>query len=203
MRPYILILVCSSALTVGLSQTTTITFDGEPPQPRGTQSGSGRYEESGTVFQQGGRGQVSRNGGGLPLYPENGTAYLQIGGESEVELALLSGLPFSLTSIDLAEYSTVYPGPQPVFIQGYRADGQGVSTTFMLDGVIDGTGPLPDFETFAFDPTFADVTRVLFPPGVSIDNVVFTPVPEAKTGTLIVAGLAAMIALRWRSAKAQ
>ena len=91
---------------------------------------------------------MSRNGGGISIFPENGTAYLQIGGDTDVELTFLSGLSFSLASVDLAEYGTVFPGPQPIFIQGFRVNGEGVSTTFMLDGVIDGTGPLPDFETF-------------------------------------------------------
>ena len=53
------------------------------------------------------------------------------------------------------------------------------------DGVFDGTGPLSDFETFTFGPSFSDLLRIQISPGIMIDNVQITPIPEPSVGLLL------------------
>ncbi len=62
--------------------------------------------------------------------------------------------------------------PRNLTITGYKADNSSVSTVVGLDGVIDGTGPLADFQTFALGSEFSDLTRVeIFPELYTLDNV--------------------------------
>lgn len=93
--------------------------------------------------------------------------------------------------MDLAEFSTLYQTPLTVQFVGYKPDGSTVTTEFVTDGIIDGAGPLNDFETFYFDTRFANVLRVEVPTyGWSLDNMVFSNVvPEPSTrGALMVLG---------------
>ena len=64
-----------------------------------------------------------------------------------------------------------------------------VMTEFTTDGVIDGTGPLADFQTFYFDSQFADVVRLEVPTHTwALDNMVFGQIPEPATGVLLLFG---------------
>lgn len=122
------------------------------------------------------------------MYPENGTAYLQALGGSSLKFVFLEGYVFDLLSVDLAEYSTVVPDAVTVQFVGYRWDGGTVSTSFTTDGIIDGTGPLADFETFHFGPEFNGLTRVEIPTfGWSLDNLVVA-VPEPSVWALLSVG---------------
>jgi len=108
--------------------------------------------------------------------------------------------PFGLVSVDLAEFSDLYQTPLTVPFIGYRADGSTVSTEFVTDGIIDGAGPLADFQTFYFDSQFVNLVRVEVPTyGWSLDNMVFSDaVPEPSSFTLLLAGGAMLWTLRWR-----
>lgn len=58
------------------------------------------------------------------------------------------------------------------------------------DGIIDGTGPLADFQTFDFAnyPQFSGLTRVEIPTyGWSLDNLVVI-IPEPNSSSLMLAG---------------
>jgi hypothetical protein len=149
------------------SGEVTITFDG---QMAGTSKMVSQYVESEMQFT--GQPDLAQNGGGFSNYPENGTAYLQ----GAYRLAFLdqSGRLFALKSVDLAEYSTVYAVPDSVTFVGSKVDGSTVSQTFVTDGQMDGSGPLPDFETFTFGPEWTDLLRVDMQGdnGFSIDNIV-------------------------------
>jgi hypothetical protein len=90
---------------------------------------------------------------------------------------------------------------------GYRHDGSIVTTDFTTDGIIDGTGPLPDFQTFNFDQTFRDLDLVETPSQPwSLDNVVVT-IPEPSAATFVAAAAVAASAgtlrrsrqKRWRA----
>jgi len=106
---------------------------------------------------------------------------------------------FNLVSVDLAEYSTVVPDARTVPFVGYREDGSSVAAFFTTDGIIDGTGPLEDFQTFYFGPEFSNLTRVEVPTyGWSMDNLVIA-IPEPSTGLLAVAGGLIMYFLRRRT----
>jgi hypothetical protein len=99
-----------------------------------------------------------------------------------------SGSLFSLVSMDLGEFSTLYSGqPLTVSFIGYHPDGSTVTESFTTDGIIDGTGPLADFQTFHFTG-FTDLTRVEVPTyGWSLDNLVVS-VPEPASGTVLALG---------------
>jgi hypothetical protein len=98
-----------------------------------------------------------------------------------------NGSVFSVLSVDLAEYSTVVPDAVTVEFIGYHPDGSTVTTSFTTDGIIDGSGPLADFQTFHFTG-FTDLTRVEIPTyGWSLDNLVVS-VPEPASGTVLALG---------------
>jgi len=108
-----------------------------------------------------------------------------------------SGQRFGLVSVDLAEFSLLYQSPLTVPFVGFRPDGSTVTMEFVTDGVIDGSGPLADFQTFYFDSRFADLVRVEVPTyGWSLDNMVFSQVPEPATGALLFVGGLLLWALR-------
>jgi hypothetical protein len=109
----------------------------------------------------------------------------------------MSGSLFSLVSVDLAEYATGFTQPLTVRFLGHKPDGLTVVTEFVTDGVIDGIGPLADFQTFYFGPEFSGLTRVEVPTiAWSLDNLrLWRDVPEPGTGALVVVG-AALFAVR-------
>ena len=103
---------------------------------------------------------------------------------------LYDGSVFDLVSVDLAEYSTVVPAAVTVPFIGYRPDGNTVVGSFTTDGIMDGNGPLADFQTFYFDSRFRGLTRVEIPAyGWSLDNL-FVSVPEPSAGGLLFLGAA-------------
>ena len=126
--------------------------------------------------------------------PDNGTAYLQAGLGESLSFRFISLSPFDLISVDLAEYSTVVPDAVTVHFIGYRLDGSIVTQDFTTDGIIDGTGPLVDFQTFHFGPEFSNLSRVEIPTFPwSLDNLVV--VPEPGTWSLIILGVGVAIVL--------
>jgi hypothetical protein len=109
-----------------------------------------------------------------------------------------NGSMFGLTSVDLAEYSTGQASAVAVRFIGYRFDGSMVTTDLTTDGVIDGTGPIADFQTFNFGPEFSSLTRVEVPTfGWSLDNLVVS-IPEPGTWALLLAGAFLLGALKFR-----
>jgi hypothetical protein len=143
-----------------------ITFDGPPAQPVGTDYAVRQYQESGLVFKPLGPldavppFRMGRCGGGISFFPENGSAYLQPGLGEPVEIFTTDQSSFDFLTVDLAEYSTVFPIPITIMFFGFKANGQMVFESFTTDGIIDGTGPLQDFQTFAFGPKFKHLVRV-------------------------------------------
>jgi hypothetical protein len=116
--------------------------------------------------------RLARNGGGISSSPENGTAYLQTMFGGSLECYALNGSPFSLISVELAEYSLFFTSPTVTF-NGLKADGTTVSATFTLDGVIDGTGPITDFQPCLFGTNFSNLVKIEVPTeGYSLDNLV-------------------------------
>src|SRR6266496_4465512 len=181
-------LSCATAQCIA-QETLLITFDGQPP---GTGAFVQQYFESGMWFRPlgivgPGNGFI-RQGGAFSPFPENGTAYLQASLGDSLVFRFLDGSPFNLISVDLAEYSTTVPNAVTVPFIGYRADGSVVNTSFTTDGIIDGTGPIADFQTFHFGPEFSNLSRVEIPTfGWSLDNLVVA-VPEPGTWSLIILG---------------
>lgn len=181
--------------------TLQITFDYGPDLPMAGQAFFVQeYYEGGMWFRplgviEPGNGFV-RRGGGKSFYPENGTAYLQASLGDSLQFSFNNGSKFNLLSVDLAEYSTVV-SVLPVTFYGYYPDGSTVVATLTPDGIIDGTGPLADFQTFHFDKRWRDLTRVEVPGfGWSLDNLVVSTVPEPAIGVLL--GMGALLVTGWR-----
>jgi hypothetical protein len=100
----------------------------------------------------------------------------------------------------LSEFSTPYAFPAVVQFIGYRSDGGIVTTEFTTDGVIDGTGPLPDFQTFYFGEEFSNLVGFDAPSHTyALDNLVFFDViPEPGTWALLVLGVALACCRFWK-----
>ncbi len=113
--------------------------------------------------------------------PYNGTAnisFISAGGKILFETTDSS--TFRLISIDLAEYSTVVNRPKTITFVGHKADQTTIIQSFVIDGIIDGTGPLEDFETFHFREDFTDLQYVESSSApYSIDNLFFAFISES------------------------
>ena len=139
--------------------TLQFNFDGPPLLSQGTGIFVQQYFESGMWFRPlgvvgPGNGFDRRRGGGAVTFiPDDGTAYLATALGDSLVFSFTNGWVFDLTSVDLAEYSTIVPNAVTVPFIGYRQDGSMVTTSFTTDGIIDGTGPLADFQTFYFGPS--------------------------------------------------
>lgn len=191
-------LLCASfeCLGQGTFQTKVITFDGPPAQPPGTAQLVSIYEELGVVFTQfrqvgtnTAASVFTRNGGAISDFPENGTAYVQVSASTDTLVCQFSdGSLFDVISLDLAEYSTAFQQPVTVQLVGYWPSGVSARRTYTTDGVIDGTGPLADFQTF-YSQTFFGVNRLeITGDTFSLDNLTVGVVPEPASGALILAG---------------
>jgi hypothetical protein len=141
----------------------------------------------------------SRSGGGISYFPDNGTPYLQPG-PSTLMFSFTNHSVFGLFSVDLAEWSTDYSNePATVPFIGYKQGGFTVTNVFTTDGIIDGTGPLADFQTFSFT-NFTDLVRVEIPgppdpSGWALDNLVIS-IPEPPIGALLLVGGLLIFGLR-------
>jgi hypothetical protein len=179
----LLFLASMATSALGQGTLTWITFDGPPPQPLGTAIVLQQYFEAGMSFtpidpNAPWSGFVRRGVPTNPGWPDNGTTYLQADLTSTLKFSFSDGSFFNLVSVDLAEYSTLFQSPLTVHFVGYRHDGSIVTTDFTTDGIIDGTGPLADFQTFTFDSRFTGLDRVEIPIfGWSLDNL-YVVVPE-------------------------
>jgi hypothetical protein len=172
-QPIILILFCSMALCMaqGTLAPIYVTFEGPPIQPPGTAVIVQEYNEAGMLFTSSNLPGFVRVGSSpVPARPGNGTSYLQAPGGGTFQFRFADGSLFSLDSVDLAEYSTVVPNAVTMRFVGYYPDGSTVTENVTTDGIIDGTGPLADFQTFRFQ-SFYGVARVEVPTSDwSLDN---------------------------------
>jgi hypothetical protein len=181
----------------------TITFDG--PIPAGGQQSYGNnsfYAEQSFKLTPTGFG-MQRNDPNIagPGWPDNGTIAMSVIITSFPILTYDFDEPFALLSIDLGEYSTVFAdAPVSITVIGTTTLGDTLSTTFVTDGLIDGAGPLPDFEHVTFGSQWSNLQSVQFQHDspFSMDNieVALGVVPEPSTGLLLSLGLAAFATRR-------
>lgn len=166
---------------------TTIGFEIGAPSA-GTQMGGVTYTESGYFFTS--PQNLLRIGANHTNRPNNGTAHVApLFGQSPMSITRPGGGTFSLISVDLAEYSTVFPNPMDIPWTGTTATGQTVTTTFRIDGIIDGTGPTADFQTFTFPATFQNlVSASVSVTPYAFDNLtVLTSATTASVATSVTA----------------
>jgi hypothetical protein len=182
--------------------TLQFNFDGPPEASPGSSISLKNYYQSGMSFTPiAAQGSFSRVGIGYPANPQNGTAYLRAALTQSLMFGFTNSSAFSLLSVDLAEYSTGLAAPVTVRFVGYRPDGSMVTENLTTDGVIDGTGPLADFQTFQFGPQWSGPARVEIPTYLwSLDNL-YVSVPEPSTCVLLLGGSLLFLALRRRSVR--
>ena len=97
---------------------------------------------------------------GPGTYPQNGTAHIKLLSGNSYEVFGMKGEIFAALSIDLAEYSTVFPVPKTIGFIGTKADGSLVRTSFRTDGKIGPSAPGGGFETFLFPASFQDLVNL-------------------------------------------
>jgi hypothetical protein len=186
-RPQVELLLIAS-LSCGISAcclgqgTLPINFNGTPVQSPGTAAIIQQYTESGMSFTSLPGDVLLRNGGGIPGYPDNGTAYLQGG---SLSFGFSDGTLFGLNSVDLAGYSDVVPDFSVEFI-GYLFNGGTVTQSFSGSGIA--------FQTFSFGLQFTGLTEVeIATPNWSLDNLSVS-VPEPGDCQFAILGLIAITA---------
>lgn len=131
-----------------------------------------------------GRGLRLRGPGGSAT-PNNGTAYITVGDTESYEVYPDGGGTFRVSSVDLAEYSTVLARPMEIEFTGTRPDAPLVRTRFTIDGRIGKGKGTNDFETFRFPPEFRGLTNLRAEcGGFSLDNLVAEIEPEHPAGVL-------------------
>lgn len=170
--------------------TRVLGFD-----PPGFTGGAANYnpsleEQNFTVSESGG---VFLQSAYTAAYPNNGTVYAR-SLSSPITVKHREGLPFRALSVDLSEYSTSSAYRTTLTITGYRAYASPVTQSFTTDGIMDGTGPLNDFQTATLSSSFTNLTSLVISSpsgGFMVDNVVVqvegqeTPAPPAPTPPLI------------------
>lgn len=111
------------------------------------------------------------------FFPVNGSLYIsQPGFTGPVDIKA-KGLAFSVSRIDVAEYSTSFARPQTFEVEGLQTDGKIVRAFFVTDGVIDGSGPGVDFETIELGSIFSNLQRLTistdYLSAIAFDNLVY------------------------------
>jgi hypothetical protein len=170
----------------------TVTFNGTPPGATIPVSG---YIESGVTFWNPyNAGNLVLTGAGVSGDPQDGTAYLQVPGGSDLAFTFTSPTLFNFVSFDAAGANTSFPGASLEVIGYYVMSGM-VTNYFTVDSFLDRrANNLPDFETLYLSSQFQNVYRVdvfsvssgSFYPPWSLDNVVISGVPEPSCGALVV-----------------
>jgi hypothetical protein len=174
----------------------TITFDGPPLLAPGAGRIEGLYTEGGMFFTQ--HSGFGRQNSGREEWPDNGSMYLLSDNYLVPVVAASTDYSlFGLVSLELAEWNTAYPDAVTVHFIGYRPDGSTVVADRTSDGIIDGTGPLADFQTFYFEG-FTGLSRLEMLGSFSLDNMTVV-IPE-PTGVALLA-LGALLACAARLAK--
>jgi len=156
----------------------TVGFEGPPTQPANTHFAVQQYDEHGFHFQPDGPldsappYRMGRVGPATTLRPNNGTTHLALLYGDSCVVTRPDGNLFSVKSIQIAEYSTVVSAAKTVTFTGYKTNGETVTVQFTTDGIMDGTGPAVDFQTFSFPDTFSGLTRLEFSDIAAYDNLV-------------------------------
>ncbi|MGI9308220.1 MAG: hypothetical protein ACR2P6_03090 [Gammaproteobacteria bacterium] len=151
---FVAAVLCLSGLS---AQAAVITFD-NTAKP-GIAAITSGYQESGVDFS-------GRFGHHDLRLPDGATPRLEFANGTFMFVSMQDDSLFSLKSVDLGEYSSVFEGQQlEITIMGRKADGTLVSQSFQLDGDIgDGGDPRATTasQTFAFSSEFSNLQAAYF-----------------------------------------
>ncbi|MEQ8380918.1 MAG: PEP-CTERM sorting domain-containing protein [Coleofasciculus sp. A1-SPW-01] len=79
-----------------------------------------------------------------------------------VIMSQVNETPFSLLSLDLAEWGVPQDQATRVEVTGFLAGGGSITKLISFDGVTDGSGPLEDFQTVTFNQQWSNLSSVEF-----------------------------------------
>ena len=183
--------------------TIRVTFDGPPTMPPGSSSsGWYIYSESGVGAHPAGDG-FTRRWSGDPLFPDNGTAYLQAGYIAGAYFDYIGGsYLFNAVSVDLALYSATNLNPRTIQFAAVSYGGQTIATA-EFTVTLDGQGR-PAFQTFNFPQEFRGMHSLeIRNPGPvwSLDNLVISTIPEPSVISLFGLGALFLGWSPWRKTK--
>lgn len=105
-------------------------------------------------------------------YGEDNSKALSFSSSTRPTLVHQLGLPFSLSQLELGEYSTVISSARTITFTGYKHDGTEVTRDFTTDGIVDGIGGANDLELVTFDDTWTNLKAVQFGSLSTVDNIV-------------------------------
>jgi hypothetical protein len=179
--------------------TVTIGFQGAAPGEI-TMAGANPYTDPASGMQFGSLTPQSLllDGGGIAGYPDNGTCYLEVGGDMRFGPNTFppigSLVPFTLLSFDAAE---LISGPQTLTVVGYHPMAGTVTNYFTVSS--------QTFETFYLGSSFTNVFQVdVLCPAWSLDDVVISGIPEPSCGALVVLATVCGLGRAWmRGRRAQ
>ncbi len=152
------------------------------------------------ILRNPGPGLLNLNG--LNTVPFNGTRYLAPFTSSIVSLWNLSSQPFSLRSLDVAEYSATPDLVTMLRVTGTKIGGGTIVGSYNINRAI--LGQVGDFRTLTFDENWSSLASLTivasdsgfrFYNGFSMDNIVLEVIPEPSTSVLV-ASLASLLAAR-------
>ena len=167
-------------VSCGGKSTKEITLTFEPPSLPGGSTTLDSYSEQGFSFTGDLPTSFYHTDFGLKGRPYSDGAYLTVA-RYFTKLQSDDSTPFTLKSVELAEYSTVFAYPQDITFNCYFSDGEYMPVTFSIDGVINVDSP-GDFEKFEFSDSCKNAIRVDITPMATIDNMVIEVPINNETG---------------------
>jgi hypothetical protein len=207
MRRLLTLVALLVAGNIGNAQAATITFE-DLAVPPGTATSETDVTSGGFLFDSLNHSHLVNAHSGV----DNGSTYLAMDdvlGLDPTTFSPVGGGAFGLTSLDIGEWDFGSGAwAHQVVVTGNLFGGGTISRTLDIDGIRDGAGGLPDFQTFTFDATWAHLSSAVLK-GIgstplngnyyAIDNLVVAaapPVPEPATLTLLGLGSAYLVGRR-------
>ncbi|MCX6856971.1 MAG: choice-of-anchor D domain-containing protein [Verrucomicrobia bacterium] len=160
-----------AAQVIAINPVTVDFSTGAPAD--NSQSSSANYSEDGLIFTT--PNQILRIGANHINRPNNGTPHIApLASQRPLRIKRSDNGTFHLYYVDLAEHSYLSAAPKTITFNGVKSTGSTVTTSFVLDGITDSTGPLADFQTFTFPSSFRDLVSAEVTVDVyAMDNLVF------------------------------
>ena len=159
-----------------LYATTTFVLDFDEAPPTNGAEAVESYEENGFQFTGTFALGSSSNSGRAS---NSSVGYLELLIGNEVTIVQGDNNPFNAVSVDLSEFSSLFPDAISVTFVGTFPDNSEVSHTFTTDGIFDSTNGVDDFETIFFPDTFQDLVSLSTTSSpFTLDNLVIEAIPE-------------------------
>ena len=116
------------------------------------------------------------------LSPNNGSIYVGITQYANPWLQSVSGDPFSLIALDIAEYNSGRRS-RGFELTGITTTGEVLSARLGLDNLLDGPGGIPDFQNYELN--WSNLVRLDFDSNaVSFDNIQVAYIPAPSMAAL-------------------